>query len=109
MATDRGTSRPPDGLRTHPEQRCDLAHGPHLLIPHTTCLGPLRGREGRRSSPYPAPLAGCFQTLLVDANGFLVACRVEPVAMSDRKAARLLTAGLAPLWPWLRTVIADAG
>ena len=29
--------------------------------------------------------------------------------MSDRKAARLLTAGLAPLWPWLRTVIADAG
>lgn len=29
--------------------------------------------------------------------------------MSDRKAARLLTAGLAPLWPRLRTVIADAG
>jgi putative transposase len=29
--------------------------------------------------------------------------------MSDRKAARLLTAGLAPLWPRIRTVVADAG
>ena len=29
--------------------------------------------------------------------------------MSDRRAARLLTAGLAPLWPRIRTVIADAG
>ena len=29
--------------------------------------------------------------------------------MSDRKAARLLTAGLAPLWPRIRTIIADAG
>jgi putative transposase len=29
--------------------------------------------------------------------------------MSDRKAARALTAGLAPLWPRIRTVIADAG
>ena len=54
-------------------------------------------------------MKGRKRQILVDANGFLVACRVEPAGMSDRKAARLLTAGLAPLWPRLRTVIADAG
>ena len=29
--------------------------------------------------------------------------------MSDRRAARGLTAGLSPLWPKVHTVIADAG
>ncbi len=29
--------------------------------------------------------------------------------MFDRRAARALTAGLAPLWPRIREVIADAG
>ncbi len=29
--------------------------------------------------------------------------------MSDRRAARSLAVGLAPLWPRIRTVIADAG
>jgi hypothetical protein len=29
--------------------------------------------------------------------------------MSDRRAGRRLLAGLAPLWPTIRTVIADAG
>ncbi len=29
--------------------------------------------------------------------------------MLDRKAARFLAAGLAPLWPRIRTLIADAG
>ena len=29
--------------------------------------------------------------------------------MSDRRAARGLTAGLSPLWPEIHTVIADAG
>jgi len=52
---------------------------------------------------------GRKRQILVDANGFLVACRVEPAGMSDRKAARALTAGLAPLWPRVRIVIADAG
>ena len=54
-------------------------------------------------------MKGRKRQILVDANGFLVACRVEPAGMSDRKAARLLTGGLAPLWPRIRTVIADAG
>lgn len=54
-------------------------------------------------------MKGRKRQILVDANGFLVTCRVEPAGMSDRKAARFLTAGLAPLWPRLRTIIADAG
>ena len=54
-------------------------------------------------------MKGRKRQILVDANGFLVAWRVEPAGMSDRRAARLLTAGLVPLWPRVRTVIADAG
>ena len=42
-------------------------------------------------------------------RGVLVACRVEPAGMSDRRAGRSLTGGLRPLWPRIRTVIADAG
>jgi putative transposase len=52
---------------------------------------------------------GRKRQILVDANGFLVACRVEPAGMSDRKAARFFTAGLAPLWPRIQTVNANAG
>ncbi len=33
---------------------------------------------------------------------------MEPAGISDRKAARFLAAGLAPLRPRIRTVIADA-
>lgn len=54
-------------------------------------------------------MKGRKRQILVDANGSLVACRVEPVGMADRRAARALAAGLAPLWPRIRTVIADAG
>jgi transposase len=35
--------------------------------------------------------------------------RVEPADISDRKAAALLLGGLRPLFPNIRTVIADAG
>ncbi|MBV8277416.1 MAG: transposase, partial [Verrucomicrobia bacterium] len=41
--------------------------------------------------------------------GLLMACRVEPADISDRKAAALLLGGLRPLFPNIRTVIADAG
>ena len=54
-------------------------------------------------------MKGRKRQILVDANGFLVACRVESAEMSDRRAALFLTAGLAPLWPRLRAVITDAG
>ena len=47
--------------------------------------------------------------LLVDTLGLPIAGRVEPVGMSDRRAGARLVAGLLPLWPTIRTVIADAG
>ena len=47
--------------------------------------------------------------VLVDVLGLPIANRVEPANMSDRRAGGRLLAGLAPLWPTIRTVIADAG
>ena len=47
--------------------------------------------------------------VLVDIVGLPIASRVEPANMSDRRAGGRLLAGLAPLWPTIRTVIADAG
>ena len=47
--------------------------------------------------------------ILVDVLGLPIANRVEPANMSDRRAGGGLLAGLAPLWPTIRTVIADAG
>jgi putative transposase len=47
--------------------------------------------------------------ILVDTFGLLIACRVEPADISDRKAAALLLGGLRPLFPNMRTVITDAG
>src|ERR1700688_1537356 len=47
--------------------------------------------------------------ILVDTFGLLIACRVEPADISDRNAAARLLGGLRPLFPNIRTVIADAG
>ena len=47
--------------------------------------------------------------ILVDTLGLPIACRVEPANISDRRAADLLLGGLSPLFPDIRTVIADAG
>jgi putative transposase len=47
--------------------------------------------------------------ILVDTLGLLIASRVEPAGMSDRRAGARLVAGLLPLWPTIHTVIADAG
>ena len=44
-----------------------------------------------------------------DRLDLLIACRVEPANISDRRAASLLLGGLGPLFPDIRTVIADAG
>jgi putative transposase len=45
----------------------------------------------------------------VDTLGLPIANRVEPANMSGWRAGGRLLAGLAPLWPTIRTVIADAG
>ena len=47
--------------------------------------------------------------ILVDTFGLLIAYRVEPADISDRRAAALLLGGLGALFPNIRTVIADAG
>ena len=54
-------------------------------------------------------VTGRKRHILVDSFGQLIACRVEPADISDRKAAGLLLGGLGPLFPNIRTVIADAG
>jgi Transposase DDE domain len=52
---------------------------------------------------------GRKRQILVDTFGMLIACRVEPADISDRKATALLLGGLRPLFPNIRTVISDAG
>ena len=65
----------------------------------------------RRHSGFDAHkrVKGRKRHILVDTFGQLMACRVEPADISDRKAAGLLLGGLRPLFPNIRTVIADAG
>jgi len=58
---------------------------------------------------FPERVKGRKRHILVDTFGLLIACRVEPADISDRKAAALLLGGLRPLFPNIRTVIADAG
>jgi len=47
--------------------------------------------------------------ILVDTLGLPIASRVEPADTSDRRGGARLLAGLAPLFPRIHTVIADAG
>ncbi len=65
--------------------------------------GAIRGFDAHKR------VKGRKRHILVDTFGLLIACRVEPADISDRKAAALLLSGLEPLFPNIRTVIADAG
>ena len=65
--------------------------------------GGVRGFDGHKR------VKGRQRHVLVDILGLPIANRVEPANMSDRRAGGRLLAGLAPLWPTIRTVIADAG
>ena len=47
--------------------------------------------------------------ILVDTLSLPIANRVEPADMSDRRPGARLLAGLAPLFPRIQPVIADAG
>ena len=69
----------------------------------TTERGGVRGFDGHKR------VKGRKRHILVDTLGLPIACRVEPANVSDRRAASLLLAGLGPLFPDIRTVIADAG
>jgi putative transposase len=69
----------------------------------TTERGGVRGFDGHKL------VKGRKRHILVDTLGVPIACRVEPANISDRRAAYLLLGGLSPLFPDIRTVIADAG
>jgi len=69
----------------------------------TTERGGSRGFDGHKR------VKGRKRQILVDTLGLLVASRVEPAGMSDRRAGERLVYGLAPLWPEIHTIIADAG
>ena len=69
----------------------------------TTERGGVRGFDGHKR------VKGRTRHILVDTLGLLAANRVEPASMSDRRAGARLLAGLAPLFPRVQTVIADAG
>ena len=69
----------------------------------TTERGGTRGFDGYKR------VKGRKRHILVDTLGLMIANRVEPADMSDRKAAARLLGGLRPLFPNISTVIADAG
>ena len=69
----------------------------------TTERGGVRGFDGHKR------VKGRKRHVLVDTLGLPIANRVEPAGVSDRRAGERLLAGLAPLWPDIPTVMADAG
>jgi putative transposase len=69
----------------------------------TTERGGVRGFDAHKR------VKGRKRHILVDTLGLPIASRVEPAGMSDRRAGARLLAGLAPLFPRIQTVIADAG
>jgi transposase len=69
----------------------------------TTERGGVRGFDGHKR------VKGRKRHILVDTLGLPIANRVEPAGVSDRRAGDRLLAGLRPLFPAIRTVMADAG
>jgi putative transposase len=66
-------------------------------------------RGGSRGFDAHKVIKGRKRHILVDTLRLLIATRVEPAGMSDRRAGERLVSGLAPLWPRIRTIMADAG
>jgi hypothetical protein len=69
----------------------------------TTERGGVRGFDRHKR------VKGKKSHIWVDILGIPITNRVEPANMPDRRAGERLLAGLAPLWPTIGTVIADAG
>jgi putative transposase len=69
----------------------------------TTERGGTRGFDGYKR------VKGRKRHILVDTLGLMIANRVEPANLSDRRAGARLLEGLSPLFPRIHTVIADAG
>jgi putative transposase len=69
----------------------------------TTERGGVRGFDAHKC------VKGRKRHILVDTLGIPIACRLEPANVSDRIAGARLLGGLSPLFPRIKTVIADAG
>ena len=101
------TCRPPRDLRAGTNASRSL-ECPSVVIMDgqsvkTTERGGVRGFDGHKR------VKGRKRHILVDTLGLPIASRVEPANTSDRRAGARLLAGLGPLFPRIRTVIADAG
>jgi putative transposase len=94
----------PPGSSQESRSVCVSLGGNHgRTIVKTTERGGVRGFDAHKR------VKGRKRHILVDTLGLPIACRVEPANISDRRAASLLLGGLGPLFPDIRTVIADAG
>ena len=69
----------------------------------TTERGGTRGFDGHKL------VRGRKRHILVDTLGLPIASRGEPANMPDQKASARLLGGLRPLFPAIRTVVADPG
>jgi transposase len=76
---------------------------------HGRAIGKDHRTRRRRGFDAHKRVKGRKRHILVDTLGLPIACRVEPANISDRRAASLLVSGLGPLFPYIRTVIADTG
>jgi len=66
-------------------------------------------RGGTRGFDGYKRVKGRKRHILVDTLGLMIANRVEPANLSDRRAGARLLGGLSPLFPRIHTVMADAG
>jgi putative transposase len=81
---------------------------PSVVIMDSQSVKPTE-RGGVRGFDAHKRVKGRKRHILVDISGLLIACRVAPADISDRTSATQLLGGLGPLFPSIRTIIADAG
>jgi putative transposase len=102
-----------------------LAHAPALVVPscapksgsprdsfgcyHGWAVGQDYRKRGVRGFDAHKRIRGRKRHILVDTLGIPIANRVEAANVSDRRAAARLLGGLGPIFPTIKTVIADAG
>jgi len=105
--------------------RISLAHASALVVPscapksgsprdsfgcyHGWAVGLDYRKRGVRGFDAHKRIKGRKRHILVDTLGIPIANRVEGANMSDRRAAARLLGGLGPIFPTIKTVIADAG
>jgi hypothetical protein len=76
---------------------------------HGWAVGQNHRKRGVRGFDAHKRIRGRKRHILVDTLGIPIASRVEAANISDRRAAVLLLGGLGPIFPTIKTIIADAG